>query len=83
MRSQSKGIGSADNSASIRRNVHTIPALLDIGGIMPGIRHGCKPSPACLGSAQELAGIWDFLGSYMPLILFRAYGLLSAPPPPV
>ena len=28
MRSQSKGIGSADNSASIRGNIHTIPALL-------------------------------------------------------
>jgi hypothetical protein len=28
MRSQSKGIGSADNSASIRRNIRTIPALL-------------------------------------------------------
>jgi len=28
MRSQSKGIGSADNSASIRCNIHTIPALL-------------------------------------------------------
>jgi hypothetical protein len=26
MRSQSKGIGSADNSASIRRNIRTIPA---------------------------------------------------------
>jgi hypothetical protein len=28
MRSQSKGIGSADNSASLRRNIRTIPALL-------------------------------------------------------
>jgi hypothetical protein len=28
MRSQSKGIGSADNPASIRCNIHTIPALL-------------------------------------------------------
>ena len=28
MRAQSKGIGSADNSASIRCNIHTIPALL-------------------------------------------------------
>jgi len=28
MRSQSKGIGSADNSASIRCNLHTISALL-------------------------------------------------------
>jgi hypothetical protein len=28
MCSQSKSIGSADNSASIRRNIRTIPALL-------------------------------------------------------
>jgi hypothetical protein len=27
MRSQAKGLGSADHSASIRRNIQTIPAL--------------------------------------------------------
>jgi hypothetical protein len=40
MRSQSKGIGSADNSASIRRNIHTIPALLHIGEVRFSISGG-------------------------------------------
>jgi hypothetical protein len=62
MRSQSKGIGSADNSASIRRNIRTIPALLHCAlHWRDNIRHqpqpkavGCMPK---FGDGRQLAAV--------------------------
>jgi hypothetical protein len=66
MCSQSKGIGSADHSASIRRNIRTIPALLTVLWIGVITIVYLEPRSPCRSARQTSSWLQPISGQAKP-----------------